>query len=314
MKKLLYIKMGTHNPNMSFGLAQVFNVVKEIDWCAYNNDLVQLNYDIKYWVNEFQPDIVFMHIQKAGVVSIDTLNYIASKSIVVNWTGDVRDPIPQWMLETAEHINLTLFSNFNDVHTCRKLGIKSDFLQVGYDTSKFTLPTQNKTISYDTDIVFMGSHYKNVFPLSDLREKMVLQLKEIYGNRFKVYGSGWNKNITSGIIENFATECNIYHRAKIAINLSHFNYLQYSSDRLFRIMGSGAFCLSHNYLGIEKDFESGKDLAIWNNIDELIEKIEYYLEYALLERNTIAANGNKKVASNFTWVNFAENLLKITNK
>lgn len=302
--------MGTHNPNMSFGLAQVFNVVKEVDWCAYNNDMVQLNYDIKYWVNELQPDIVLMHIQKAGVISIDTLNYIASKSMVVNWTGDVRDPIPQWIIEAGQHISLTLFSNFNDVHTCQQLGIKSDFLQVGYDTDKFTHPTPY--IDFNTDIVFMGSHYKDVFPLSDLREKMVLQLKEIYGNRFKVYGSGWDKNITSGIIENFTEECNIYHRAKIAINLSHFNYLQYSSDRLFRIMGSGAFCLSHNYLGIQKDFEPGKDLEIWNNIDELIEKIEYYLANDL-ERNTIAANGNKKVASNFTWINFAENLLKITN-
>ena len=75
-------------------------------------------------------------------------------------------------------------------------------------------------------------------------------------------------------------------------------------------MGSGAFCLSHNFKDIQKDFEIGKHIDVWNNIEELVGKINSYLNEED-KRNEIAKNGCDYVSENFTWNNFMINLKKI---
>jgi spore maturation protein CgeB len=64
---------------------------------------------------------------------------------------------------------------------------------------------------------------------------------------------------------------------------------------------------------MEKDFEIGEDLVVWEDIDDLIAKINYYLQNDT-ERSRIATKGCAKVRSNFTWHNFAQNLKQIIKK
>jgi len=307
MKKLLYIKMGTHNLNMSISLNKIFESY-EIDWISYKENWFRLNSDIRRWFDIRKPDVVLLHIQQGDVIHPELLIYMSQRSIVVNWTGDVRYPIPQHYIDVGKLITLTLFTNYNDVLTARQRGIKSDFLQVGYDDNSFVASENN---IYDRDAVFIGSNYDNVFPLSNERYQMGLSVKNWLGDRFEIFGSGW-RDLSSGYVNNYAKECEIYQKSKIGINLSHFDYSRYSSDRMFRLMGSGTFCLTHNYKDIEKDFVIGKDLVVWNDLSDLKDKLDYYLNNDH-ERIIIANSGHDKVKNNFTWLHFAENLLNLTN-
>lgn len=306
-KKMLYLKMGTHNLNMSISLNTIFEVY-EIDWLSYPNNWVKLNWEIRHFFDMHKPEIVFMHLQCGDVVNLDLLHYMSQSSITISWTGDVRHPIPEHYIATGKHINITLFTNYNDVVDAKNQGIEADFLQVGYDDNSFIPSNHN---AYDRDIVFLGSNYNNIFPLSNQRFKMVEYLRNLYGKRFEVFGSGWH-GYESGSIKCYEKECYTYQRSKIAINLSHFNYSRYSSDRMFRLMGSGAFCLSHSYPDIEQDFKIGKDLDVWHNLDDLTKKIDYYLHNDH-QRIEIAKTGCEHVRNNFTWLNFAKNLLHLTN-
>lgn len=81
---------------------------------------------------------------------------------------------------------------------------------------------------------------------------------------------------------------------------------------MFRILGSGAFCLTHSFPEIENDFEDYKDLVIWHTINDLVAKIKDYLQLEG-ERKKIAKQGCLTAHNNFTWHHFAENLLKIAN-
>ena len=126
-----------------------------------------------------------------------------------------------------------------------------------------------------------------------------------------MYRGGWDHSENS--IKTFEEEGNAYRQCKIAINLSHFNYNRYSSDRLFRILGSGAFCLTHYYPEIEKDFELGKELVTFYDLDDLVAKINYYL-WHMEQRQAIAKAGCTKAQNNFTWHHFAKNLQTISNK
>ena len=140
-----------------------------------------------------------------------------------------------------------------------------------------------------------------MFPLSNYRKEIVEALKKEFKGKLGIYGNGWDDSDGSF---NYSqpVEAAVYRGATIVINCSHFDYERYFSDRMLRIMGSGAFCLSHNYKGISEDYTIGQDVATFDNIEELINKCHYYLKPENnQERNTIAANGCHAVHNKFTF-------------
>ena len=297
---------------MKKGFESIFECT-HFDWMhpKYQNNKVLLNTNLLEVFRLTMPAIVFMHIQDDGIVDLHVVQFMKQYAIVINWTGDVRHPIPEHYIKIGKEIHLTLFTNMNDVISIRELGVDSDFLQVGFDSDYFN-PLPVPYGKYP-EILFMGSNY-NCFPLSKLRLEMVKRLRAEFGGKVGIYGEGWSvsKNIdyANGIISSYDEEANAYRCCKIAINLSHFEYDRYTSDRLFRILGSGTFCLTHHYPKIEKDFTDGKDLVIWSDLDDLIKKIKYYLIFAG-QRHEIAVSGCYKAMTNFTWHHFASNLLTI---
>jgi spore maturation protein CgeB len=330
-KKLLHIMMGQHNPDFQRGLNTVFDCL-HFDWTKFGQNYFQLQSELINANNNFNADYIFMHTQ-SDAVRIETLKELSKNSKIINWTGDVRKEVPNWMIDYSNDVDLTLFSNMNDVQTSIQKGVRADFLQVGFDKIHFN-PLGEKG-NYP-EILFLGSNYGDMFPLSSFRRQMVERLKNEYGNRFGVYGNGWDitndistnhlyhlphiksnvnstNKIADGNITNYAEEGKAYRSCKIAINLSHFAYSRYSSDRMFRILGSGTFCLTHRFPDIEKDFKIGEEVVVWESIDDLVSKINYYLKNER-EREIIAMRGCALARNKYTWNNFAENLKQIIEK
>jgi spore maturation protein CgeB len=256
-------------------------------------------------VDEHKPDLLFMQIQTPNIISVDTAKYLQERTKVINWTGDVRYPTPQWFIDIGRHIDLTLFSNMYDVEYCRSHGIKADYLQIGFPTEIFK---PDGVIKENVpDIVFMGNNVGG-FPLSKYRVDMVRSLQKRYGDKFGVYGINWGGGVQE--IWNQPEEASYYRGAKIGINLSHFNYSRYSSDRLFRMMGAGCFCLSHHYKDIEMEFERFKHLDTWQNFSELFALIDFYLEN-YDKRIQMAKLGSEHVHANHTWKNRINQLMQM---
>jgi spore maturation protein CgeB len=82
---------------------------------------------------------------------------------------------------------------------------------------------------------------------------------------------------------------------------------------MFRILGSGAFCLTHRFPDIEKDFKIGEEVVVFDSLEDLCNKIRYYLANEK-EREIIAMRGCALARSKYTWNNFAENLKQIIEK
>jgi len=287
--KVLHISLGTHQTSQAKALQDIASEYKTFDWTQYQNNPQVLRDKISQLIDSgFSPDITFMQLQREGLMTPDILNKIPGKKY--NWTGDVRDPIPQWYVNIAPYFTATLFSNQHDVDVFRSKGLNAHFLNIGFEEPDYNLNGEK----IKSGVVFMGNNYVNQFPLSQFRLNMV---NSVLG--LQVYGANWN-NAVSNLNENPKKEAAIYRGCEIAINLSHFDYDRYSSDRLFRIMACGAFCLSHHYKGIEKDFKVGEHLDTWKTIPELIEKINYW-RLRPDERALIAQNGYRKVWANHTW-------------
>lgn len=263
-----------------------------------NNELIKI-------AKDYQPEFVFMQIQSENVIHGKALAELrAAGAFIVNFSGDVRKPLPSWYIETGKQIDLTLFTNMNDVNEARKKGINADFCIMGYDPEIYK-PDYN--VTKDIDIAFFGNDYGNQFPLSKLRRMMVGLLRTTYGNRFKVFGN-WAKS-DGNLMHSQPEEAKMLNRCKITINLSHFEYVRYSSDRLNRTLGCGVFCLTHLFPEMEKLWlVDGVSCSTWSNFDILVKKINYYLEHEN-ERKKIAANGARKAVDYLTFDRMIEMVL-----
>lgn len=298
-KSILHV--GFDQPPLERAFASVSEQYDFIRWTDYQKKPEQLRELILTKCREESYSLVFFHVQTPHIIIPETIHQIRALSknnpLIVNWTGDVRKPLPSWYIELGRTLDISLFSNEVDMMVARSNGINAEYLQIGFDTEFFS---PGKAEKKWPEIVFLGNHYADMFPLSDMRYKMVVYLKQLYGDRFGVYGSGWKHLGTENLMNDLQAEADCYRGCKVAINLSHFDYERYTSDRMFRLMGSGAFCLSHNYRKIDKDFIPGKHLVTWRDFMQLRQQIDYYLKNEQL-RETIAEAGSSLVHAQHTW-------------
>lgn len=267
--------------------------------------------DIVEAVERLQPDISFLQLQNPDSFSEPYLKRIKKASkFACAFTGDVRKPLPLHYVLQGKYLDMTLFTNMHDVNSARELGINAEYLQIGYEDIHYNTQVGIRT-GYPK-VVFLGNNYNNRFPLSQLRKDMVNRLSSEFPNEFAVYGSNWDG--AESLMGKHKKEAEVLRSAEIAINLSHFCYPRYTSDRMFRILGSGTFCLSHSFPQMEKEFTVGKDLDVWENLDELVEKIKYWLNPINLDkRQEIAKNGYNNTINNCTWDARLKDLLNIIN-
>lgn len=306
--KLLHVSLGSHNQEIWRSFERHFET-RHYDWTTQQGNPHVINADVRLLADQFDPDIIFFQLQKGGVISVPTMKYLSEKSTTVLWGGDVRPVIPRWEVDLGLVADISLHVNMHYVDELCKLGVNSQYLNVGFDENQFN---HVGTKSHTPDIIFLGTNYLTVsnFPLSLKRMQLVQMLTSRYGDRFAAYGNGWRGVVNRESYLQQNEEAQAYRSCKIAINLSHFDYGRYSSDRIMRIMGSGAFCLSHDFKDIEMDFKVGEHLDTFKSLDQLTSKIDYWIDNPV-EREKIASQGCEYVRNTYTWNHFMLELKKI---
>ena len=275
---------------------------QQVDWMRLGKQTEEVLAGI---CREWNPDLVFMQLQTPGIVSpIVAKGIQAMGRTVVNWSGDVRDPLPEWYFDLGKEVDWTLVTNTDWVEKLQSKGVNAEYLQIGFNQEIFH-PWGDKAQS--EPIVFMGNHYGDMFPLSKDRLNMVRYMQEVFRDDFQVYGRGWPfRSQHLGWYE----EASHYRGCKIAIGMSQLKLRRYTSDRLHRAMGSGAFYLPQWYPGIELEFEQGVHLDWWQDVGELEEKVKYYLENKSI-RQRIAFQGSECVHEKHTWLDRVYELRRI---
>jgi len=106
----------------------------------------------------FPPDLVFMQLHEGGAsVDLDKIRTIRDAgTLVVDWFGDVRDPLPQCYVDRMPYVSITACTNMPDVETMRGMGHDARFLQVGYDELIYRPDGMKAPAPL---IVFMGNNY-----------------------------------------------------------------------------------------------------------------------------------------------------------
>ncbi|MFC1798606.1 glycosyltransferase [Thermodesulfobacteriota bacterium] len=110
------------------------------------------------------------------------------------------------------------------------------------------------------------------------------------------FGHGWPKgSVDSSEIPN------IMRNSVISINFANsrggFNQIK---ARNFEVPGAGGFLLAEQAEGLRDYYTDGKEIVVFENMDDLIRKARYYLTHPA-ERDAIAMAGNQRTLKEHTY-------------
>jgi hypothetical protein len=288
--------------------------VIQLNWqeWRFSHGIESLRRELIRLAQNNNPELIFLHIQNDGVLDIETIKSLSSVGLTINYTFDVRSKEKtQWLYSLAPYTGLTLFACKEDVEHCAAIGIRNTgFICSSCDMELYKpLLLPEKIKKQYPEIIFIGNNFDNTnlgFEGSRERKEMVQFLHDEFTGRFQHYGMNWAQ---SQII-NPQQEITMYNSCKIAITQNNFKRYGYTSDRLFRIMSCGAFCLSQYYEGMEQTLQKEIHLDWWRNFNDLKVLINFYLQEDE-ERRAIANIGSKFVRENETWGNRVYQLKKM---
>lgn len=255
---------------------------------------------------EFQPDFVLALAQ--APLSKDTLAQLKTMNIpVAFWFVEDFRTLTYWKDIGAAYDYIFTIQQNEFFDELESKGIKNY-----YYLPQACCRTAHKPASlnpeeagrYSADLSFMGAAYYN-------RVRSFPQMLEF---DFKIWGTGWNLDTPVGQrVQNnnervSTDDCvKIYNAAKINLNLHSSTFHEdvnpngdFINPRTFEIAACSGFQLVDERAELHDFFRVGEEIVTFKTIDDLKEKIRYYLQNAS-ERETIAAKARDRVLREHTF-------------
>lgn len=105
----------------------------------------------------------------------------------------------------------------------------------------------------------------------------------------------------------------VFANSKINLNISLRSIHTGIPLRAFDIMGCGGFMITNFQEDFLQHFEPDEDVVFYSSYEELLDKVEYYLNHAE-ERNRIARNAQQKVEAEHTYLQRAQTMLSLAEE
>ncbi len=266
---------------------------------------------------EFQPDLVFAMAQAPlAVQAVEALNRLGA-------------PTAFWFIENYRHMDYfrhmaAAYSHFFHIQgqameaELDRLGANHSFLPVAahppahrpLDISK------EDNARFYAPVGFMGHGYPN--------RQLVFSRLVQRGLALGLWGTAWPKR---GPLANLVREggrrlsseavIKVYNACDVVLNLHSsptaddgVAKADFINPRTFEVAACGGFQLVDRVQGLENLFAPGRELAVFNSEDELLEMAHYYLNNPE-ERARIAQAGRRRVLNEHTYYHRMERLLTI---
>lgn len=228
--------------------------VRVFDWRQYQkrHNRHRIVPEILAIAEEFRPDLAFCQFQAPDLItSALPIGLRNLGCFTVNWSGDVREPLPQWYRDLAPFFDVTSFTNWPDVEELRDMGHRTEFLQIGYEPRVYYPGDEERG-----GVVFIGNNYGDRYPKGPLRRMMCQAMAEAFGERFMVYGVGWDGVVPQRNVGGYVREpddAKVLRRSLVAVGMDHFFRAGFASDRLLRATACGCAVVQWHYDGIEAE-------------------------------------------------------------
>ncbi len=113
-----------------------------------------------------------------------------------------------------------------------------------------------------------------------------------------------------GIVEPYVEAYKVYKTSKININVTSKTIKTGLPLRIFDILGAGGFLITNYQSELSTLFEINKDLVVYEDMKDLVDKVNYYLLHQE-ERDSIAQNGYHKVKMLYQLSNQVYKMFKV---
>ncbi len=152
--------------------------------------------------------------------------------------------------------------------------------------------------NYDMNYrALIAQHYLSVKVGEQERLRALKRLSEKFSLDFYTGSdtSGMPKIHNCGLADSMEEMPLIFSQSRINLNITARSIRSGLSQRVFDVLSCGGFLITNYQQEIGDFFEIGRDLVVYDSMDNLEELCAYYLEHEE-ERREIAENGYRKVA------------------
>lgn len=248
---------------------------------------------VRSQVEAFDPDVLY--VQNLGVLDSETLRELGAGRLVV---GQIASEAPPERQLQAFDLILTSFPHFVD--RFRALGIRSEYLKIGFDPRVLD---RLEAVEICHDAVFVGALGRTQHASgNDLLERAAERVPiEVWGYNLD------NRPPTSPLVRRYHGEAwglqmfQVLAGARIAVN-RHIDVAESNANnmRLYEATGVGSLLLTDAKQNLGDLFEVGREVVAYRDEDELVQAVEHYLAHED-ERTAIAAAGQQRTLRDHTY-------------
>ena len=270
--------------------------VVEIDWLNELDAIGRrlLLRKIGRTASELDPTLVLCQFHDAKLLHADdilALRKSARNAQWVNWNRDYRDfgSLRPEDVALASAFDLQLCVSYDAAREHGKRGIRARYWQIGWEPEGVGHDPRRWTPRHD--VLFQANLHgpKRLALVQALRRNRI---------RLGLYGKGWPSFWAGGsTLYDFRNGCRLLRAAKVVLGDSLWPRVDgFVSNRLFQSLAAGgALVLQQRFKGLDKlGLAHGRHLIVWREVQDLLEKIRYWLRPENDEcRRAVAAAGQE---------------------
>jgi spore maturation protein CgeB len=257
--------------------------------------------------SDYGPDVIY--VQNMRFFSSRLLRKLRALDVPI--VGQIASEPPTTERIRLYDLVLTSFPHFVD--RFRKLGVRSEYLRIGFDPRVLDRLEQTDARRARLGAVFVGALNRTQHRSGNATLERAAQRVPIdfwgYGGRM------WPKG--SAIRAGYHGEAwgldmfRVLYESRIAVN-RHIDAAERSANnmRLYEATGVGTLLVTDAKDNLGELFEPGREVVTYSDEDELVETIRYYLGHEE-ERAAIALAGHERTLREHSYADRMRELLEI---
>ncbi len=288
-------------------------LVKKVKWLNYSKIQkfagkgIGKNY-VYRTINSYKPHLTLVNNADTELAWVEEC---LKHGVVSCFYHDYNSPVKEKTVKIGRKCDFFYLSNTVQLQEYKKEGIDAQYLVRGCSRDVH-YPVDSRGRKYKSQVAFIGK------PRGGIRDEILKKVQENFD--IKVWGPGWDRTkfrrvggrIGSKKYRIVCSSAEIILGVNDGRELKSFEELvsqgQFTSNRDRLTMACGGFFLTNYNEGLEKLYSTGEQFDVYRSLDDLVDKISYYLS-SPQKRREIAYRGCVYVHSRQTFDHFAERVI-----
>ena len=296
-------------PHLVRGMAELGHEAELFDYRSVSS----LADELAAALDAFRPDVHLLY--KGETLTPALIADVRERGVyTIQWHCDVDEDMPAWLTGLALAHDAFFTQAGAMVPAFRALGVeRAAWLSGAFDPTAHALGaiTADDRTTYGSQVAFIGRLANH-----RIYDQRVAVVRRVLGEglglkwwgwpiprkfrtafaRYGRVGRAYGGEYVSG--ESFAKVARL---AQVVLGYDTRPDLEKTiSSRTYWVCGCGGFCLTRHVEGMEAIFEPDREIVVFRDADEMIDKMRHYLAHDG-QRAAIAAAGQRRVLDQYTY-------------